>query len=56
MKRTLTLRREPLAELTAEELGGVVAASITGIDCRLMEKYGISEPSSCYDCVTRACW
>lgn len=50
MKRTLTLRREALAELSADELTGVVAgqqATLLNISC---------SPIKCYSLEQRCSW
>ena len=47
MKRTLVLRREPLAELTVDELGNVVGGqAISGLSCPVRD---------CLDMLTTRC-
>ena len=54
-KRTLRLRRETLAELTTEDLAGVVGAQgASGITCPVLECTAISG-HTCLDCLTRSC-
>lgn len=57
-KRTLSLKRETLTDLTTGELGAVVGAdaALSGITCPVLDCLNFSEPSTCFDCVTRTCF
>lgn len=55
-KRTLSLKREPLADLTTDELGAVAGAGLSGATCPVLDCLNLSEPSTCFDCVTRTCF
>jgi hypothetical protein len=56
MKRTLSLKRETLAELTTGDLSGVVgAAAPSGATCPVLDCTGITQGfTACITCITGA--
>jgi hypothetical protein len=55
MKRTLSLKRETLAELTTGDLRSVVGAAVpSGLTCPVLDCTGITEGFTCLTCITGA--
>lgn len=58
MRRSLSLKRETLTELTSDDLAGVVGArnAPSGATCPVRDCVtAISDAHTCIDCLTRAC-
>ncbi|HEU0132273.1 MAG TPA: hypothetical protein VFQ85_14890 [Mycobacteriales bacterium] len=57
MKRTLSLRRETLAELATNDLAAVAGGALSGLTCPLTDCLDQHRPSyeyTCLDCLTRS--
>ena len=48
MTRTLTLKREPLADLTVDELRDVIGGARSGLSCPLTDCFVESRLGTCY--------